>query len=50
MALRREKLGSFEVAPTIRVYVGFDLPDLVVNEIDILTTDLYLSEPYEDYK
>jgi hypothetical protein len=45
-----KEVGSFEDEPTIRIYVQFDRHDLSVNEINILTNDVYLSEPYENYK
>jgi len=41
---------TFEDDPTIRVYVEFDRDDMSVSEINILTTDVSLSEPYETNK
>ena len=43
-------VGTFEDDPTIRVYVEFDRDDMSTSEINILTTDVYLSGPYETYK
>jgi hypothetical protein len=43
-------VGTFEDNPTIRVYVEFDRDDMSISEINILTIDVYLSEPYETYK
>ena len=43
-------VGTFEDDPTIRVYVELDRHDMSVADMSILTTDVYLSEPYETYK
>jgi hypothetical protein len=43
-------VGTFEDNPIIRVYVQLDRHDMSVADMSILTTDVYLSEPYETYK
>ncbi len=45
-----KEVGTFEDAPIIKVYVEFDRIDMDISDINILTTDVYLSEPYENYK
>jgi hypothetical protein len=45
-----KEVGTFEDDPTIRVYVELDRHDMSVVDMSILTTDVYLSEPYETYK
>jgi hypothetical protein len=45
-----KRVGSFEDSPIIRAYIEFDRHGMAIIEINILTTNLYLSEPYENYK
>jgi PIN domain len=48
--LTEQEVMEFEDEPLIRMYIEFKRPNLTVSEMDILTTDLHLSEPYENYK
>ena len=45
-----KEVGTFKGDPAIRVYIEFHRDDMSVSEINILTTDVYLSEPVETYK
>jgi len=45
-----KEVTEFEDQPLVRIYIEFELPAMTVGEMEILTTDLRLSEPYENYK
>jgi hypothetical protein len=45
-----KKVGSFEDTEVIRVYIEFNRENMSIVNMNILTSDLHLSEPYENYK
>jgi len=45
-----KEVATFESTPTIRVYIEFDRSNMEATDMNILTTDIYLSEPCENYK
>jgi hypothetical protein len=48
--LTEQETMEFEDEPLVRMYIEFERPDMTVAEMNLTTTDLHLSEPYENYK